>query len=456
MQGSRAKAAISLAILIVGLALTVAALPTASPADYDTGLIVDFGDYETIYSSQDGEKSPGEALEALCSEKDFDLVRDGNNILSIDGRSGENGSAWRLFVVEKGATGWSEPPTDGIRLSDYSAVCYGLVEDGGQPSPAVDSTGEPVYGYDSPSRIVSLAPSCSETICAAGAMDLIVGTDRYSNYPSEIEERRASGEIAEVGGFTNPSFEAILQLDPDMVVCISTQSTHLKAAEKLRAAGVDVLVLDGGESIQAVMDNMHLAGVALGDPDAAREEIGTLEKQISEVRGIVESYDFKWEKRVMVALSAIKSPYASGSGTYIDDAMGELFMFNIFSGEDGWVQVNAEMIASYDPEKIIIVSSDYGATRSEYDSMLDSMSSEWKGTSAFKNGEIYLFSGDATDCASRAGPRVAQMMELMARAVHGEAFEDGVVLPKYVGDDYKDYLPITGEGFRWIGEQQGR
>ena len=179
MQGSRAKAAISLAILIVGLALTVAALPTASPADYDTGLIVDFGDYETIYSSQDGEKSPGEALEALCSEKDFDLVRDGNNILSIDGRSGENGSAWRLFVVEKGATGWSEPPTDGIRLSDYSAVCYGLVEDGGQPSPAVDSTGEPVYGYDSPSRIVSLAPSCSETICAAGAMDLIVAANPY-------------------------------------------------------------------------------------------------------------------------------------------------------------------------------------------------------------------------------------------------------------------------------------
>lgn len=39
------------------------------------------------------------------------------------------------------------------------------------------------------------------------------------------------------------------------------------------------------------------------------------------------------------------------------------------------------------------------------------------------------------------------MMELMGRAVHKDAFTDGVVLPKYVGDDYKDYLTITGGGF---------
>lgn len=178
-----------------------------------------------------------------------------------------------------------------------------------------------------------------------------------------------------------------------MVVCISTQSAHIKMAEKLRAAGIDVLVLDGGESVTAVLDNIYQAGLVLGSTETAEQCIEDLEKGIKTVHDTIESYDFKWDKRVMVALSAVKSPWASGSNTYVSDAMDNLFMINIYSGEDGWVQVNAETIAKYDPEVIIIVSSDYNATQSEYDSMLASMSSEWKGTTAFQSGDIYLFAG---------------------------------------------------------------
>ena len=448
MQGSRLKVAISLAILIIGLAVTVAVVPSASSTDSSQGILVDFGDREITYQATDGRLSPSEALAILCDSHGYELVSDGGNIISIDGRTATSGQSWTLFVVEKGYTDWSvlSDDSDAV-LSDFSAVCYGLVASGGTPTPAVDGTGYSIYGYERPERVVSLAPSCTETICAVGGMDLLVGTDRYSNYPDEVKERRESGEIAETGGFTNPSFEAILKQSPDMVVCISTQSAHIKMAEKLRAAGIDVLVLDGGESVTAVLDNIYQAGLVLGSTETAEQCIEDLEKGIKMVHDTIESYDFKWDKRVMVALSAVKSPWASGSNTYVSDAMDNLFMINIYSGEDGWVQVNAETIAKYDPEVIIIVSSDYNATQSEYDSMLASMSSEWKGTTAFQSGDIYLFAGDAADCASRAGPRVAQMMELMGRAVHKDAFTDGVVLPKYVGDDYKDYLTITGGGF---------
>lgn len=247
-----------------------------------------------------------------------------------------------------------------------------------------------------------------------------------------------------VGGFTNPSYEKVLQQDPDLVVCISTQSAHLQMAEKLRDVGIRVLVLDGGESIDAVLDNIYMAGVVLENVSGAAETADTISGQISEVSSIVSSYESVWDKRVMVALSAVQSPWVSGSGTYVSDVMSLICVTNIYDGEAGWVQVNAETIIKYNPEVIIVVSSDYEATQSDYDSMLASMSEQWKGTDAYKNGEIYLFTGEAADCASRAGPRVAELAELLARAIHGEAFSDGVVLPKYVGDDYTDYLTIAG------------
>lgn len=446
MEGGKLKVAISLAILIAGLAVTVAAVPSPSVAYSSSGIIVDFGGYETSYISADPDSSPYDALVSLCNAYGYELVYEGGNVISIDGRSGDSEKTWGLYGVEKGSTSWSSISSD-CSISDYSAVCYGLMAEGEDPSPAVDATGEPFYGYQEPTRVVSLAPSCTETICSIGGTDIIVGTDRYSNYPDEVAERRESGTISEIGGFTNPSFESILKLNPDLVVCISTQSVHLSTAEKLRDAGINVLVLDGGESVEAVLDSIHAAGVVLKAHDAAIDEINTLESQMDEIHDTIESCDFKWDKRVMVALSAVKSPYISGSGTYIGDAMDYLFMINIFGDESGWVQVNAEMISSYDPEVIIVVSSDYKATQSDYDGMVASMSSEWRTTTAYKNGEIYLFAEDAADCASRAGPRVAQMMELMGRAVHGEAFADGTEFPKYIGDDYKDYLPITGSGF---------
>ncbi|MDO5862201.1 MAG: helical backbone metal receptor [Thermoplasmata archaeon] len=444
MQGGQVKTVVSVAILLVGLVLTVITVSSASSTDSSSGIIIDFGDYEVSYSAQDESLSPIDALENACGALGYELQTSGSDVLSIDGRSNTSEKTWSLYVVESGSTEWTSlSSATSVKLSDYTAVCYGYCGADDEPAPAVDETGYSIYGHDAPSRIVSLAPSCTETICAVGGLDSIVATDQYSDYPSEVPERQSSGEIAIVGGFTNPSYEKVLQQSPDLVVCISTQNAHLQMAEKLRAVGIRVLVLDGGESIDAVLDNIYMTGVVLENAEGAAEVADTISGQITEVSNIVDTYDFKWEKRVMVALSAVQSPWVSGSGTYVSDVMSLICVSNIYDSEAGWVQVNAETIIKYNPEVIIVVSSDYEATQEDYDSMLASMSEQWKGTDAYKNGNIYLFTGEAADCASRAGPRVAELTELLARAIHGEAFSDGVVLPKYVGDDYTDYLTIA-------------
>ena len=448
MESTRAKVAASAAVLLIGLVATILASGTSTAVDYSSGIVIDFGDYDAVYSPQDEADTPEEALEAACDSLGYDLSYKDGSVYSIGGTAATSTASWALYVVYSGDTEWTllEDAGDTV-LSDYTAVCYGYCADGEDPAPAVDSTGYSIYGYDTPTRIVSLAPSCTETICSVGGAEYIVGTDLYSNYPASIVEGQEDGTIAIVGGFTNPSYEKILQQDPDLVVCISTQSGHLQTAEKLRAVGYRVVVLDGGESIDAVLDNIFRMGVVMDDAEDATETIEGLETSMGELASAVEAYmeanGIESQTKVMVALSALQSPWVSGANTYVHDVLGTVYAYNVYSSEDGWVQVNAETIIQYNPEVIIVVNDEYEATEEDYQLMLGDMSAEWQGTDAYKDGRIYLFTGDANDCASRAGPRVAELAELVARAVYGGAFADGVALPMYIGDDYKDYVLIA-------------
>ena len=57
-------------------------------------------------------------------------------------------------------------------------------------------------------RIVSLAPSVTETLFALGLGDRVVGVTRFCNYPPEVETK------ARIGGFLDPNIEAIVALKP--------------------------------------------------------------------------------------------------------------------------------------------------------------------------------------------------------------------------------------------------
>jgi iron complex transport system substrate-binding protein len=65
-------------------------------------------------------------------------------------------------------------------------------------------------------RIVSLDDGHTELLCALGAQDLIVGRDTFSTFPPSIMN------VPNVGAYNGISMEAIVQLDPDVVLAITT------------------------------------------------------------------------------------------------------------------------------------------------------------------------------------------------------------------------------------------
>jgi ABC-type Fe3+-hydroxamate transport system substrate-binding protein len=101
-----------------------------------------------------------------------------------------------------------------------------------------------------PSRIVSLVPSSTESVAALGAGARLVGCTRYCTHPAA-----ELALVARVGGTKNPDREQVLQLRPDLVlgnaeenrpedlewlaervpVLVQTPRTVVEAARDLRA-----------------------------------------------------------------------------------------------------------------------------------------------------------------------------------------------------------------------------
>ena len=87
-------------------------------------------------------------------------------------------------------------------------------------------------------RVVSLACSNTEIVCALGCAELLVGVDDYSDFPVVVSELPRVGPDLEIDR------DAVLDLDPDLVLASLTVPGHEQVVEVLGATGLETLVLE--------------------------------------------------------------------------------------------------------------------------------------------------------------------------------------------------------------------
>jgi len=451
MEPIKFKALLS-AVIIASGALMMLALGTGVAATpyQSQGLAIDFGDRDVIWTDFDlhGVNDPVDLLISVCEENGFDYeITTNRTVAKIRDAESDNERWWDFWVINKGEKTWTKlyPPYD-TKLLDHTSCAWAYCSESEKPTVGADQSGNSIFGYARPERVISLSPSITEMVGSLNAVSTLVGTDRYSNYPNSVVQAQLRGDITIVGDWVSPSYETIMGTNPDMVFCDGSQYSHHIMSERLRKADVRAVVLYPGESIEVIIDNIYIIGVTLEYEQRAQSVISMLEyvQDYLLAKLMSEGTDFI---STMFALSPDKSPWVAGRYTYIDDisaaVFGENSMPNSFYG---WVHVSSEIIAFVRPSVIIIVTEEYGATPYEYGEMLSMLSAEWKSTPAYndadpQNSQIYMLCGDLAEMAMRPGPRYAQLMELIAMILHPEAF--GQELPRFIGSDYESHLTIT-------------
>ena len=452
----RLKVILTVAIILLGSCLTIAFHGLGSNAtQYQSeGVVIDYGNYTTVWTnvSFNETNDPVELLNIACSShySTAPTMTDGK-LTAID--TGEAVVAndathkWGLWYVEKGQYDFKESTDYNISASDYTVISWSYVEEGKQPTVAVDATASSIYGYAMPHSMVTLSPVCTELVGAMDAADIIVGCDQSSNYPSIIQKGKSEHNIAEVGTYMSPSYEAIMNLHPDLVLCDASSYNQVAVSGTLRSSNVNSVVIYEGTDLDTVMKNIFIVGTAMQYELRANYVTNQIDLALDIMIGLAAAHT---GMKTLVTLSSAASPFIAGSDTYVDDILTKLNCSNAINDpswpnrtpKSGWPNVTPSMIMNMNPECIIIF--DYGEYKvGDYDLMLASLSDEWKNTDAYNNGNIYLFTEGLGEMAQRSGPRIAQLTELMARIVNPAAFDDGIVMPKAIGDNYQDYLKYT-------------
>lgn len=188
-------------------------------------------------------------------------------------------------------------------------------------------------------RIVSLLPSLTESVCALGGCDRLVGVDRWSDHPAQVQS------LPRLGGLEDAPVERILALRPDVVLAASSA----RATERLAQLGVVVVYLDSNSHAD-VRRSMRLIAAMLGTPQAADRAEASITKELAGAAAQVPS---AWRGR-SVYFEIGSGPYAAGAASFIGETLARLGLVNLVPASMGpFPKLNPEFVLRGQPDLII-------------------------------------------------------------------------------------------------------
>ena len=263
-----------------------------------------------------------------------------------------------------------------------------------------DDRGVSVTLAQSPQRIVSLLPSLTESVCALGQCQRLVGVDRYSNYPASVRS------LPVVGGGLDPNIEAIVALKPDVVIL----ATSSRASQRLESLGIKVVALEP-KSHADVRRVLKKVGMLLDIPQAQGAD--RLWRVIdASVSAAAQSLSPK-AKNTRVYFEVSRGPYAAGESSFIGETLQRLGVKNVVPAALGpFPRLNPEFVVRANPDVIMV------GNRS-----MQAMASYpgWSTIKAVREQHICVFGVDESDVVVRPGPRMAEAARLMAKCIADKA-----------------------------------
>jgi iron complex transport system substrate-binding protein len=241
-----------------------------------------------------------------------------------------------------------------------------------------------------PKRVVSLLPSLTETVCALDACKLLVGTDRYSNWPPEVER------LPKAGGLDDANVERIVALKPDLVLAASSA----RVIERLQQLGIAVAALEPKNHA----DLQRVIGVLgrLLDKPGGEALWAKLQQQTAAAAARVPA---GWRgKRVYFEVDA--GPYAASPTSFIGETLQRLGLGNVVPADSGpFPKLNPEFVVRSQPDLVIAGPA-----------ALDEMARRpgWGVMRALQRGQVCRFERAQADLLVRPGPRLGEAAGLVA------------------------------------------
>ncbi len=253
-------------------------------------------------------------------------------------------------------------------------------------------------------RIISLAPSVTETLFALGLGDRVVGVSTYCDYPPEALK------IDRVGTFLQPNVERILARRPDLVIAVPSPGNRA-GVERLREFGVRVLVVNP-ERIAEILVAIRAIADAAGVSAAGAALVARIEGEVAAVEARVAGAA---PPRTLLLVG--RTPFiAAGAGTYQDELIRRARGVNLAAASgQAWPNVSLEFIVAQAPA--VIIDASMGSEEAADRAAAVAFWRDFPTIPAVRDGRIH---GYRAYELLRPGPRVAATLAAVARFLHPE------------------------------------
>jgi iron complex transport system substrate-binding protein len=257
-----------------------------------------------------------------------------------------------------------------------------------------DELGRAVVLKPRPERIISLAPSITETLFALGLGGRVVGVTSYCDYPPEAKQ------VEDVGDTLRPGIEKIVALKPDLVI-ISTSSQLESFVSKLEEVGIPVYI-SNPRNLEGVLKSIEAIGDISGVRDRGRELAGSLRDRVAAIESRVAG-----RSRPSVFLILGSNPLiTAGRDAFVTDLIDRAGGKSISSDETtDYPQYSLETAVARRPEIIFLQAGE------------DRIPDGLRQTPAAVTGRVYRLDDELL---LRPGPRIVEGLEQMAEKIHPE------------------------------------
>ena len=269
----------------------------------------------------------------------------------------------------------------------------------------IDARGAQVQLAKPPQRIVSLLPSLTESLCALGGCERLVGVDRYSNWPAHVKT------LPVVGGGLDPNIESIVALKPDLVLV----SMASRAIARMEALGLKVVALEPRthEEARTVMQKIGQL-LALPPTQGADRVWAGIEADLNKAAASVPEV----MRGQRVYFEASRGPYAAGERSFIGQTLTRLHLRNVVdAGQGPFPRLNPEYVVRLDPDILMAGERAWKTGVPEYPG--------WAQMRAVKQGAICAFTPEQSDILVRPGPRMAEGAQIIVQCLQRLAARQG-------------------------------
>jgi iron complex transport system substrate-binding protein len=250
-----------------------------------------------------------------------------------------------------------------------------------------------------PQRIVSLAPNITEILFDMGLGKQIVAVTTYCDYPREALSK------PKIGGFTNPSIEAIVTTRPDLVM-LTEDGNPREILEKLKKLRIRTYVFRA-RSIDELPEAIRQLGFFLGIGKEADKKAQAMQAQLDR---------FKSETAKRSPLNKPKAIFViqpeplivAGPKTAMDEAMILLGLKNIAGGSSArYARYSLEETLRQQPQVLFICKS------KGMEENIKKLLKRLQRLDAVEKGKVYTI----RETLYRLGPRMLTGLNEMKAAI---------------------------------------